>query len=409
MPRSAPDPSVAGVAERLQAKIEVLADEVVELIETEIDFYRTGSVVTPAQLRASVVHNLTYMLGHLTGSEHPDLTAPRETGRRRAEQEAPLPEIMHAYRLGFGFLWKRLLAEARASGGDSLTALLDTATDIWELADDYSLALVEAYRQARAVGMVAVDRKRSALVAALIGGPVGGRDTAWEVAKLLGFPYEGCFLVVVAETSGIGAEALPGLEDRLGRMDVASAWRYQPDFEIGVLSCGRRRPVEAVVEAVRDVVAVRAGISPAYARLDQTPRAMRFARVALESLPDGAKEARQLDDTPLGELVMNSLDTTRRVVRRILGDLLALPDADRGVLLSTAEAWLEARGSAAEAGRMLFCHENTVRYRMRRLEGYLGGQLDDPRTVAELAAALQAVRTFPTLAAPAAEPSPTAP
>ncbi len=40
---------------------------------------------------------------------------------------------------------------------------------------------------------------------------------------------------------------------------------------------------------------------------------------------------------------------------------------------------------------------------MRRVEGYLGSPPDDPRTVAELAAAPQAVRTFPALGAPVAE------
>jgi DNA-binding PucR family transcriptional regulator len=57
------------------------------------------------------------------------------------------------------------------------------------------------------------------------------------------------------------------------------------------------------------------------------------------------------------------------------------------------------RGSAAEAGRLLYCHENTVRYRMRRLEEHLGGSLSDPTILAELAAAMQAIRTFPQLRA----------
>jgi hypothetical protein len=403
--RRVPDPSVAHLAERLREKLEPLADEIVALIESEIPLYRTGSVVTRAQLRRSVLHNFTYMLGQLSRAEAPDLAPPRRTGHQRAEQGAPLPEVLRAYRLGFAFLWKRLLAEARRSGDNSVDALLDTSTEIWELADDYSLALVEAYREARAERMVSADRRRSALVAALIGGPAGERDTAWEVAKLLDFPYEGCFLVVVAETSAIGAEALPELEGRLGRMDVTSAWRYRPDYEVGVLSCGRRRPVDAIVEAVHDAVTVRAGISPAYTRLDQTPRAMRFAQVALESLPPGVTGVRQLDDTPLGELILTSLDTTRRMVHRVLGGVLALPEEDRSTLVTTAEAWLDARGSAAEAGRILSCHQNTVRYRMRRLEGYLAGSLDDPKTIAELTAALQAIRTFPVLAAAPTDPA----
>ena len=399
MPPPTPDPSVAQLATRLLTRLEPLVDELVDRIAKEIEFYRGGSVVGREELRRSVAHNLTYMLSHLVGTDSPDLSAPSETGRRRAEHGAPLPEILHAYRLGFAFLWEQLLGEARQSGEGSLDALLDTATDVWELADDYSMALTESYRQAIAERMVTADRRRSALVAALIDGPVLERDNAWELARQLGFPYEGCFLVVVAETTTIGAEALPGIEDRLRVLDVDSAWRHSPDREVGLLSCGRRRPVAEIIEAVRDAATARVGSSPEFARLDETPRAMRFAQVALAALPAGTAGMQQLEDTPLTELVMGSLDTTRRVVQRILGEVLTLPDDERSTLLSTAEAWLDAHGSAVEAGRALYCHENTVRYRLRRLEERLGRTLDDPRTLAELVAALQAVRIFPELGA----------
>jgi DNA-binding PucR family transcriptional regulator len=119
--------------------------------------------------------------------------------------------------------------------------------------------------------------------------------------------------------------------------------------------------------------------------------------VALESLPEGKPGVRQLDDTPLTELVMTNLDTTRRAVNRVLGGLLSLPEDERTTLLATARAWLAAHGSAAETAQVLYCHPNTVRYRMRRLEEYLRGPLDDPMIVAELALALDAVGTFPAL------------
>jgi PucR C-terminal helix-turn-helix domain/GGDEF-like domain len=397
VPPHGPDPLVARIAARLLSRLEPLADEAAELLVGEISFYRAGSVVDRADLTRSVRHNIAYILGQLASAQPPNLTAPRQTGRQRARQGAPLPEILRAYRLGFGFLWGRIVAEARACGAESLSALLDTATSIWELADDYALALTDAYRQDLAEQMITADRRRSALVAALLSGPADDRDTAWEIAKLLGFPYDGCFLLVAAEAATIGAEALPGLEDRLRGLDVATAFRSQPGYEVAVLSCGHRRQVEAVTEAVRAVATARAGISPEYARLDGTPRAMRFAHVALESLPAGSAGARRLDDTPIGELVMSNLDVTRRIVRRILRDVLTLPDDERSTLLTTAQAWLDSHGSAAAAGRALFCHENTVRYRMHRLEGYLGRTLDDPAAVAELATALQAVRIFPEL------------
>jgi len=45
-----------------------------------------------------------------------------------------------------------------------------------------------------------------------------------------------------------------------------------------------------------------------------------------------------------------------------------------------------------EAGKRIYCHPNTVRYRLRRLQEHTGRSLDDPRTVAELLAALDALR-----------------
>ncbi|GAA2065420.1 hypothetical protein GCM10009801_10740 [Streptomyces albiaxialis] len=84
-------------------------------------------------------------------------------------------------------------------------------------------------------------------------------------------------------------------------------------------------------------------------------------------------------------------------MHRILGGVLSLPEDDRTTLLATARAWLEAHGSAAEAGRALYCHQNTVRYRMHRLEEFLRGPLDDAKVIAELSTAPDAVGTFPIL------------
>lgn len=81
----------------------------------------------------------------------------------------------------------------------------------------------------------------------------------------------------------------------------------------------------------------------------------------------------------------------------MLGGVLALPDDERTTLLSTVQAWMDAHGSATEAGKALFCHPNTVRYRLRRLEEYTGRSLDDPRAVAEMVAALEALKVFPKL------------
>ncbi len=399
MPRTFPDPLIAKIANTLTERLDELTDELVDRITDEIEIYRSPGVVTRAELRRSTRLNIEYMLHRLSHGRVRELLAPRLTGRERAGQGAPLPDVLRAFRLGFAFFWQQLLESARASGQRSLDALLDTATDIWAMADDYSTVLTESYRAAVSEAMIDADRRRSALVATLLNGPSDENHTAWEIAKLLDMPYDGSFLVVVAETPELGRPALPGLEERLRALDVTSAWRTQPEHEIVILSHGRRRTVGEIRSVITKSASARVGMSPPFSRLDGTPRALRFAQVALEAMGPDATGVRQLPDTPMAELVMGNLDTTRRFVRRVLGRVLTMADDDRSTLITTAEAWLNARSSAVEAGRVLYCHENTVRHRMRRLEERLDGELDDPATVAELAVALQAIRTFPELGA----------
>ncbi|MGW7411153.1 PucR family transcriptional regulator [Streptomyces sp. NPDC054863] len=406
------DGRISAIALALSHRLDEIVAGMADQIYGEIEFYR-NTVVGPEDLHDSLRHNVGFVLAHLTdpgsASAAADLSAPTATGRKRAEQGVPLPEILRAYRLGFALFWDQLRAEAHHAGTEAMSALLHATPRVWALSDSYSSALTDSYRETVAERLVATDRRRSALVAALTDGPLAGSDTIWEVARMLSFPYQGKFLVVVAETLKVGDSPLPGLEAGLRALDVRSAWRAQPGHEMGVLSCPRRLPVGRLLEAVRAATTGRAGISPAYEQLDQTSRALRYAQVALESLPTGSPAVRQLDDTPLTDLVMNNLETTRRAVYRVLGGVLSLPEEDRTTLLKTAQAWLQANGSAAEAGRALYCHQNTVRYRMHRLEEFLRGPLDNPKIVAELTMALDAVGTFPDLLKHRHLPDPTGP
>jgi DNA-binding PucR family transcriptional regulator len=79
----------------------------------------------------------------------------------------------------------------------------------------------------------------------------------------------------------------------------------------------------------------------------------------------------------------------------VLGGLLELPEEELDLLLGTFEAWVRASGSANVAGAELFCHPNTVRYRMRRIEAGTGRVLANPGDVAELVTAVRAWRELP--------------
>ena len=85
----------------------------------------------------------------------------------------------------------------------------------------------------------------------------------------------------------------------------------------------------------------------------------------------------------------------RRSASTSLGPLLQIPRDEREMLLDTLGTYFAARGSAIEAGKRLYCHPNTVRHRLHRIERQTGRLLQDPRACGELLVALEALRRLP--------------
>jgi hypothetical protein len=81
-------------------------DRVVQRILAEIQFWGDREVIGVQGLRASVASNLDAMVNQLATDRPPDLSAPRATGRRRAERGTPLADILRAYRIAFTELWE---------------------------------------------------------------------------------------------------------------------------------------------------------------------------------------------------------------------------------------------------------------------------------------------------------------
>jgi hypothetical protein len=378
------------IAKRMDEIVELLTDRVV----SDIEPYRTD-LVSRDELRRSMAHNVGYVVERLRGGAELDLSAPRETGRQRARAGLPLPELLRAYRLGFAGLWSVLVEEARLTGSVAYAALVDAATYVWALADDYSLAVTDAYRDAQADRMFEEARQRSALIEAVLTGESADHGTLWEVAERLRIPFEGAFLVVAAETGSIGANPLGRVEPRLSALDIASGWRLLPGLELGLLSLGQASRLADAVEVITAVAHTRIGVSPVFGQLEGAPNAARLARIALASVPAGTVAVHRFDASPLGVLAAADPDTSRRVACTVLGDIVSLPTEDRDTLLVTLETWLAAEGSATETGKLLYVHPNTVRHRLRRIEQHTHRSLNDLRAVGELTMAMTIVRIFP--------------
>ncbi|MGI6875278.1 PucR family transcriptional regulator [Amycolatopsis sp. 3B14] len=378
----------------LLGELDDLADAVSERIRREVVLYQAGDPVPVGSLRQSVRDNAELILRQFVSEHAPDLSAPWATGRERAQQGAPLPEVVRAYRVGFAHLWDALVAKARASEVDD-RVLVDFAATVWRLVGTYTDAMADAYRDTASQIMLEREHERSMLVEALFTGVLGSQDTLWEAAQTLGLPVEGCFVVVAAENPELGKRSLVGIEPRLRAGGIRSAWRLSPEEHIGVLALPYPSLGERLPDLLRGRATARIGLSPAYPHLRETPRALRLARLALGTLPPGQADVAPWDDAPVAVLIAAAPGEAERVASTVFGPLLDLPLADRKVLVDTLDAWFACGGSAAEAGKRLYCHANTVRYRLRRVEELTGRGLGDPKAVAELATALQVVRLLP--------------
>jgi DNA-binding PucR family transcriptional regulator len=103
----------------------------------------------------------------------------------------------------------------------------------------------------------------------------------------------------------------------------------------------------------------------------------------------------RFDDFPLAVAAVSAPDLMQRVAQTVLGPVLTLPAEQRDLLLQTLAAWRDNGGSAAATARQMFCHPNTIRHRLRRVEASTGRSLADPRATAELFIALEAALLAP--------------
>ncbi len=79
-----------------------------------------------------------------------------------------------------------------------------------------------------------------------------------------------------------------------------------------------------------------------------------------------------------------------RLLSETLGPILALPKAQSQTLLDTLSALLQHDGSPTHAASDLYCHRNTVIYRMKQIEQLTSRSLTDPRDKMLLGLALMA-------------------
>jgi hypothetical protein len=383
---------VAAVAAAVYRRTDEVSILLARAITREVRLYGPTAAVPFDIVAAGCAANMRAIFGAIAAGDDFDVTAATRLGVEQARYGMPLSSVMEAYRVGFRRVWEAVAAEAATRlcmNGDALrtlTAKLLTAQDL------FTNAMAAGYRQEQTRRVVGDEAQRSVLIDALMHGRLFERCSVWEAADYLRLPSTGPFVVIAADIARSGMDALPDIEAKLRSLDVSSAWRRLPDVQVGIVHVNNDRHLAAVLALVSRVAIARVGVSARFDDLRDTPRGLRQARVTLRGRAEPGSPVSVFDGSILATAAVSAPDVMVELASPVMECFADLSEEEREILFETFRAWRDHDGSMRTAGEMLFCHPNTVRYRMHRIEQRTGRSLTRPRDVAELCLAFEVHR-----------------
>src|ERR1700739_1201989 len=264
----------------------------------------------------------------------------------------------------------------------------DTEARISAFAELIGIAVVAGDPDEQKRQMFDDTSRRPLLIDSLLEGRVVDECRLSEIAGYLRLPTDGPFVVIAAEVTPGDSEPLPLIEPKLRSLDVYSAWRLLPDWQVGIVHLASEQQLDRVVALVSRTAVGRVGVSAQFNDLREAPQALHFAKVTLRGRPDASTVA-VFDGTILATAALAAPEVMAKSAGIALACFGDLPDEEREILFETFRVWQETEASVGAAAERLCCHSNTVRYRLRRIEKRTGLTLSRPRDVAELCLAFE--------------------
>jgi DNA-binding PucR family transcriptional regulator len=247
------------------------------------------------------------------------------------------------------------------------------------------------YREEQTRLLLADESERSIAIDSLLHGRLFEQRSVWEAADHLRLPSAGPFVVIAAEVPVVGTDALPQIESKLRSMDVFSAWRLLPDVHVGIVHVKTDKHLNNVSALVSRMATGRVGVSARFDDLRDTAQALWYARVMLRARFEPGEPA-VFDGSILATAAVSAPEVMVKLVTPTIECFAELAEHEREILFETFRVWLENEGSLRTTGELLFCHPNTVRYRLHRIEQRTGRSLSKPRDIAELCLAFEVQR-----------------
>lgn len=377
----------------LLGQADAIADDITLTLIERDPYWSEQRPDRQADLRASTREHIRRGIQTMAGIPDPDQRAIdvwRETGRLRARQGVPMDRVLSAYTLGTRTLWEALLRQGwdhQVEIGEHL--LLFAGQKLWAALDVQNAILVESYRR-ESTRMQRRDLQRQqSFLDGLVEGRGADPEFAREAREELGLGADDSVMCVVAPFSDPLDEPLRAPEDRLERAGVVSHWHVRGGYYFGLVSRGGLT-VRDVCEQLAPCVAGRVGVAVCADGLAGFATGYQLAGRAAESLPRGSHRLVTLSDRLPEVLLAGSPEVVPVLVAETVGPILGQPPQLADTLLETLAALLAHDGSPTHAAQALYCHRNTVIYRMKQIEAITGRCLADAHDKFELTLGLLA-------------------
>jgi PucR C-terminal helix-turn-helix domain len=304
----------------------------------------------------------------------------RRLGEAEFQAGRGLDELRAAFRTGTRAAW-RGAAELALRAGVSAPVAIALAEAIFVYGDELATDVVEGYLRAQSDEAGERERRRRRLAALLLDGEAHDSEAIERAAELARWPVprELAVLALAGEDPGSVTRRLD--LDVLAGADAAGSWLILPDPGAPGRAAALGHALEHTECALGPAVAPR-----------EAGRSLRWARLALGLVGRGvlpSERPTRIDDHLAQVIVLQDEGLAAALLARRLQPLDGLPARDRERLLQTLAAWLAHQRHTPAVAAELHVHPQTVRYRIGKLRGLLGDELESPDGRFELELALR--------------------
>lgn len=384
---------LAQVADVLEAKLDALAGQVLELAWGRIPGYEPPRM-RAEEYAAAVTPNLGAVLVRLAGQPLGDADAERarQIGVNRALQGVPLDAVVLSYRSAERVITDAFVDAAAALSAKELTAGLRLIAATF---DDLATASIDAYRVTTEEVTAHYDRLAGDLVSGLIAGGLRGEQIN-QLATSLGWDEDVEAVRALALSTEPGADVTDVVAlqravlavlgtDRVGRIVAGSAEGCDVLLVPGELSDDLVRQLAALLDESSRLTP-RITVGRSVADLASVGASCRQALAAMQTVRRSAASEHVV---AYDAVLLDVLATADEEAAAALVDRYLRPLAGRPHLTETVEALAQCDLSISRTAELLFVHPNTVLYRLGRVRELIGA---DPRRALELFAFVAAIR-----------------